>query len=740
MAALQSIRKHGKLLMIVIGLGLFAFIAEAAFQSINYLVSGSKTTVGRVFGEKLAYNDYIQMIDQMTDAVKMQRAAQGQGGELSEEETMQLRDQVWGNFISYNIIKHEADEFGLTVTDGEISNALNEGTAGSLQLLASVTGFRTAQGTFDVKALNEFLQQKDQLINQYAQQNPEAAEQVERIYKLWLFCKERLGEELLRAKYYTLLSQSFISNPIAAKMNFEDRTKTSNVQIAAIPYATVADKDVQVTEADLQKAYDEDKERFVLPTDARSVKYIDVEVAASAPDRAALQKDMNEAYARLQSTDSVAPVMAGSRTLFPYVNLAMSKKVFASMPDVAKNLDSMAVGATKAPYYNAQDNTMTTMKLIARTQAPDSVLYRFIGAPAADAAKSKTTADSILNALNGGADFKAIAKKYGQTGDSVWLTSDQYESNQLPAQMVGFITKLTNLGVNQKTVLDNNGTSVVVEVLERKGMVTKYNAAIVRREVSFSSKTYSSELSKLNKFLGENKTIEAFEKNAAKNGYIVRTVDVLEPTSGMAFANNIGGENARAALRWVFDEADENEISQLFECGRKNNHLLVMAVTAKLSHGYLPLSNKSVRDFLTTQVKKEKKAALLAERLKNVKNFAQARSQKGAVVESLQGVTFLGNVQLSAIGVPEAALNGAIARTAAGKSTGLVKGAAAVYFVQVDSKAAGTEKYNAAAEMQQIAGQGFNFIYSQSFYGPQESLLQELQQRTAKVEDRRYAF
>ncbi len=740
MAALQSIRKRGKLLMVVLGLALFAFIAETAFQSIQHLIGSERTVVGEVYGKKLKQEEYFKLVEDMTNAVKLQKQMQGQGGDLTEEELVQLRNQVWENYVSNQILTHEAEKFGLIVTEGEISKALSQGTSPSLQFLAGL-GFRNAQGAFDVKALQEFLKTKDKMIAEAQQQNPEYAEQMQSVYNLWLFLKERLRDELLQAKYYALLGGSFISNPIAAKEAFDDANTQSDVTIAAVPYSTVDDKEVKVSESELKDAYKADKERFRVPVETRDLKYIDVAVTASPADRAALNKEMDEAYKGLQgSADSVATAVTRGRSTVPYVNMAMSKTAFAAAPEVQNLLDSMAVGAVRAPFYNAQSNTLTTFKLIAKTSAPDSVLYRFIAALPDAKVTSQQRADSILTAINGGAKFKDVAKKYNQTGDSLWLTAAQFESTALPATMIPLFSKLTSLEAGQRAVLDNNGTKIVVEIMNRKAFTPKYNVAIVRRAVDFSQKTYAGELAKLNKFLGENKTVADIEKNAGKNGYMVRSLDALESTSGLGFANSIGGENAKAAIRWAFDEADENEVSRLFECGRQNDHLLVLAVTKVNEKGYLPLENAQVKAFVEARVKREKKAAILAERLKGAKTLAQAKAQKGAISEDVAGVTFAGNVQVAALGIPEASLNGAIARTNAGKTTGWVPGAMAYYFVQVNKRNAGAQKFDQKAMESQVAQMGMSFVISQNFYGQQDFLRDALMSKYAEVQDFRYRF
>ena len=125
--------------------------------------------------------------------------------------------------------------------------------------------------------------------------------------------------------------------------------------------------------------------------------------------------------------------------------------------------------------------------------------------------------------------------------------------------------------------------------------------------------------------------------------------------------------------------------------------------------------------------------------LKNVKSIGEAKKQKGAVVENLTGVTLYGYPQLGAIGVSEPAVAGAISKTGTGKYTGPVKGAAGVYMAQVSGKNKGSEKFDKDAEMLQTAQRNFRYVYSQSYNGASEWLINYLTLK-ADVVDHRYKF
>lgn len=731
MAALQTIRSKGALLVGVLGLALFAFIAEEFFRSIETTSAMDRNQVGKIFGEKLSIQDFQTMVEEQSEVTRLQMRLQGQDGNLTDQQSEQIREQVWQQYVQNQMVKHECDKLGLYVTDGEMQEALRQGTAQSLQMMAGIFGNQQT-GRFDLAQLQTFLKDYNKTIQQAQQaQNGEAVEQLQLIKKLWDHSEKQLRDELLSNKYNMLFAMGFVSNPIAARANFDARNNVKTAEVAALPYSTIADKDIQVTDDDLKAVYDQYKEQFFSPVPTRDIKLIDVNVMASAADRADLMKKVQGFEEQLRQGNDVADVVRTSNSEVLYTNLPMSKMAFRTMPDVAANLDSMAVGSIKATYYNAQDNTINTLKLLSKQEAPDSILYRQIVATAATPEARKAQADSILNALNGGAAFADLAKKYGQRSDSVWISSNQYEQFGMPEESADYLTALFGVASNSSRVISNEQGAVVVQVLDRRKMVTKYNVAVVKCTLNFSKKTYEDELSKFNRFLAQNKDIASIEQNAAKNGYMLVDLPGYSPVQNMIPAR-IGGNQAKDCARWIFDEAKEGDVSRLYECGRANDHLLLVCVKATNDEGYLPWNNPTVREYLTTVVKQNKKAEKALAMAKNAKTTADLQKCKGCVTDTLSNQSLAGFPMVNGVNTPEPKLAGAIAKTAVGKYSSLVQGSAALYLVKVTGQSNTGNKFDAAAEMAQYAQ-----TIGQRAY---QSVFNYMIMHESKMMDHRYQF
>ncbi len=703
MAALGTIRKRGVILICIISFGLFSFIAEEAFRSCDSAKNNERQQVGEVLGEKISVQDFQKLVDEYTEVIKMQ---QGQDN-LPEEQMNQVKDMVWNSYVQNRIIAKEAEKLGLTVTDAELQDILKTGTSPMLQQ----TPFVNQQtGRFDATSLQKFLADyKAQKAN--ASANPQMLEQYERIFKYWSFIEKTLRQQTLAQKYQSLLAHCFLSNPVEAKMAFKEENEESQIQLAAFPYSDIQDDKVKVEESDLKAKYDEMKARFKQPVESRDIKFVDVLVDASNADRAALNKDFADYQKQLVEAADPTDVVRKSGSSVAYLGIPVGKDAFPT--DIAAELDSMAVGATTAVKANAADNTLNIVKLVSKQQLPDSIQYRMIQVAANSVAEAKTKADSINGAIAGGADFEAIAKKYGQTGEKAWITTKQYEFAQtMDKDNKTFINTLNTASVNALNTLQLGQAYVVLQVLDRKAMVNKYMAAVIKKTVDFSQGTYRAAYNKFSSFVSANQNANDLLKNADKNGYKVQ--ELKDVTTSAHYVANIHA--TREALKWIFD-SKEGKISPLYECG-DNNHLLVIVLDKIHRIGSRGLEDPQVKEVVKAEVIKDKKAEMIAAKLNGVKNIAAAKA-KGGKVSPVNQVTFAAPVFIAATGASEPALSGAVSATKKGAfSAHAVKGNAGVYLFQVDNKSNRPVKFDDKTQEQkcrqktmQYAGNFMNELY-----------------------------
>lgn len=729
MAAIQGIRKHGKLLIAVIGIALLAFITEEFFRATEAQRNQNNGVVATIDGKKVNQQELSALIDGYKNYFKLIPSQQ-----TPDED--QIRVMAWQDYITSTLIEAEASKLGLTVTERELQNVISEGRHGMLQGVAAI--FRDPQtGGFSATMLKNFLAEYKKMQSGNSQVPEQYREQYNDIYNLWMFVENQLRQQLLQQKYLALTQMAFTSNPTEAKFAFNAAATSKDLLLATIPYSSINDNEIKVSDQELKAKYEELKETFKIYNNSKDIKFISVDVKASPADKAELDAKMAAFAQQLDTATDVAAVVRLSQSQITYTKVPRTAKAFTD--DISAVLDSMAAGTQRGPYYNPADNTENIVRLIAKTQAPDSIQIRQIQVGAQTVDEARKRADSIYTALKGGADFAELAKKYNQTGDSIWITSNAYENGAADDDNVKFLNRLQTMQVGEMQNFDFTQGNIIVAVTGRKNIVTKYDAAVIKVPLAFSKATSTAEYNKFSKFIAENKTPEAMEKNAPKAGYNMQTLQgvetstffspqLMQPGMEQHMMRWISGD----AKKWIFDEAKDGAISPLYVCDN-GNHLLVLAVTKSHEAGYVPLED--VKDYVKAEVLRDKKAEKIMANLKGAKTIAQVLAAKDAVSDTVKNVTFFSDGQY------EPVILGSVVKAKANQFVGPLKGTAGVYAYQVLSTNTNADaKYDEKQAVGYAASSHARLVTPTSYYGPSFDRIYQFLQQKAKVTDNRYRF
>lgn len=690
MATLQKIRTKGAVFIIIlVGLALFGFIAGEDIARMMQSASNEKRmVVGKVYGEKIMQQEFQELIEEYENAVRFTNP----NITLNQAMETQLRDQVWVSYINNKLYTHEAEKLGLVVTDEEMRTVISQGTSS----LLTQTPFRNEKtGRFDATVLQKFLTDYESMQSNISQMPAEYVEYYNNLYNYWMFVEKRLRDECLAHKYQALLAKCLLGNSICNKAAYEARVNINEVIMAALPYSSIIDTEIKTDDSELKTKYNELKPAFKQTEETRDIKYIDVVVTASAADKAALDKEMNAAAQMLETNADPAQVIHESGSTIPYYQVPVSKKAFNRHTDIADRLDSLSVGQIIPPYYNASDNTMNTIKLIAKTQAPDSVQFRQIQVAGQDQDAVNKTADSIMTALKAGAPFDSIAARYSQTGEKKWLTSTDYETATLDANSVKYLTTVNNMPANTTEKIDFDEGCIIVQVTDRRSIIDKYNIVVVKRPIEFSKETYAKAYNNFSQFIAANPSLSEIETNAMKSGYNLQEHENLYSNE-----HYVGGvTDTHEAMRWIFDnDTKVGDVSPLYECGN-NDHMLVAIVTGIHKKGYR--TQEDAKDYLTAEVVKDKKAQQLINKMSEAKTIDKAKALKDAVTDTISRVNFAANAFVRATASSEPMLSAVACKTEAGKTSAPFKGNAGVYMIKVLKKSKNAEKYDAEKEKKQ---------------------------------------
>ncbi len=580
MAVIGSIRKRVGLLIGFIGVSLLAFILGDVFSSGKGVFGGNTDVVGDVAGEQVHYSEFEKRVEMLTENYRINT----QSDNIDQNTQDMLREQAWGMFVNENTLGVEYKKLGISVSAEELYDMCT-GSTPHAQVKQAFSDPKTGQ--FDAASVIKFLKNL-----------PNADEKTQR---QWRQFEDAIREERIASKYKDMLKAGLFVTDAEAKEAYTEAQRTASISYLRLDYNTIPDSTVKVEEGDLKAYHSANTAKYKQTESIRKIEYVTFDITPSAEDRQEVTEWINKKAGEFaESTNDINYVNQYSDV--PFDSTYHAKGTLAAVIDTS--FFNAPIGKMVGPYMDG--DIFKISKLVADRFIPDSVKARhiLISVENGDTAKARNTADSLKSAIKRGAKFADLAQVFSKDpgsgakgGDLGWFRSG--------AMVKPFNDACFEGSKGDMPIVTSQFGVHLIEIMDKGVPSKQIQVATLERKVEPSQKTYDNIYGKANQFASNNNTALLFDSACIKEGLNKRIADNIRETD-----KNIPGlESPRELVRWAY-QAKKGDVSKAFTLGEK--YVIAKLVDIK-DKGTLPL--ESVREQVTAEVRKQKKADMLAEKI-----------------------------------------------------------------------------------------------------------------------------
>ena len=590
MQIIQGIRDKGAAIVIaVISLSLIGFILMDAKQGGNNLKAGSGS-IGKVNGSDIDQAEFTKKIQQVESQEEQQS-----GQKPSTTKIAQIRDQVWNQVVAEKVFYTEAAKLGIEFTSKELDNILKSDDQ-SNPLMQDRSMVDPATGKLDMSKVGPAL----------ANIKKAKGEQWEAINSQ-IIEPQKLTS--VSTKYFALLNASAYYPAWMEEKDAKENKSFANISYVEIPYQTIGDSTIKVTDAEIEAHIKSHKAQFK-QEDGRMISYVGFSQLPSAADSAKTKTLIEGLKAEFAAEPNVKNFIARNASAQQFnEDYIWKSKMQGVLKDSIMRLQK---GELYGPYLDGNGYTIAKMADI--KQQPDSVRCRHILIKIADLKQGQiannirpdTTArrlvDSIAAAIKGGADFNAMVLKYSDDPGSK-MTGGAYGFNYNNTLVDSFYRTVFYEPVGTKKIvmgIDNNSYVGYhyIELLNQFKFEPAYKVGYLKKEIFASEETINNASNEAIKLSAE-KDAKKLDAYIQKNGLQKISVPTLVKENDAQIGQM---QDARQLVRWVFD-AKKGDVSDPMPVG---DQFVVATVDKVYKEGTQDL--ETARPLAENAVREEKKA------------------------------------------------------------------------------------------------------------------------------------
>lgn len=626
MAIIQKLRtKYAKLTGAIIVVAMLGFI----FMDLGRKGGSSPTTIGKIEGKEIEASEYQAQITEQEHRYQQQ----SNGQTLSADQHAQMRDQVWQQIVTEQILANMNEKLGIKVTQAEMDNYLTGPNPGPL-----VKQFFTNQqtGKFNPQEVSVRLQQMKNDPNQKPG-----------LDAFLLEVKKRHFDQ----KAAVMLAGALYVPKFVLDNEIKGMKETATAKVVKIPFSTVSDSKAKVTDKDITEYIKEHKNQFEVPKATRNIEFIPFPVLPSAEDSAKVLTYLDTLKAPFATTTDIeAFVNHNSQDATP--PQYYTEKQLKSLPN-AQELMNAPLNEVIGPFYDGKSYEIA--RVLEKKLLPDSSTSRHIMVFISQGDKqirtdssAKERIDSAIAFLKSGVPFDSVSARYsedkysveaGSKGQDFSLFQREQLSNAFGKDFTNFIFE-GKAGEAKLIKVDSNTNYKAynyVQILHQTALVPSIKMALVSRELDAGDETGKkifNRASSLTAEIARSEGKKTFDQVATENNIQTKSATGIDQNSFMI--NGLG--STEDLVKWIYDEDTKiGDISPVFNV---NGSFIIAKLTGTQPKGLLQLDDQN-RDMLRAMVLKDKKSKMLLDKYKDKPASLEEIAQKSQQpIINLDSLTF----------------------------------------------------------------------------------------------------
>lgn len=597
MAVLNSIRKRGVFLILIIALALFSFILSDIINKGSSAAS-VQNVVATVNGTEILREEFMTQVDEYQRNLGPNAAAS------------QAMNLVWDRELKALLFDQQVKALGLTISEEQLNDQLR-------MTLANNPTFQDENGIYSDARLIEYMSA--------IQNNARAKQQ-------WDTFLKGVRESLGQSTYATLVASGMEVSMADGEQLYRFENDKIDIEYLHVPYSSIPDEEIEVSEGEI-KAYIRENAKDFEVEPMVDLEYVIFEESASNEDIAAVKERMSVLVEGFETTDDVA-FYVNDNSDQNFVDQWVRQDAMAQI--LRDSLLSLPEGTVYGPYRDGGNFKLS--KVVGTMQMPDSVEARHIlipvGLSRADSItrsplEARAFADSLYAELKKNrrkfADYvSAYSSDMGSVEKGGHYDYFGYNTMVAPFRDFCFEGRTGDLGV-----VESQFGVHIIEIEGQKDKSTAYKVATIAREIEPSEATLSLVFSESAKF-EEAARSEGFTAAADQKGLTPRPVNRI----AVLDANIPGIGNNRSIINWAFqDEVSVGDVKRF----NLNESYVVAQVTRKSTEKAL-MSVAEASATVTPILRKQKKAAQIRQGLSG-NTLQELASSQNVTVKTASALT-----------------------------------------------------------------------------------------------------